>query len=242
MNTDVMLEAFPLLLDGAVLTIELVLISGCCGLFLAIPLALMRLTHNRVLRTISYAYIFFFRGTPLLVQLFLVYYGVAQFDIIRENSTIWPIMRDPYYCALITMSLHTAAYIAEILRGAIIGIPHGEIEAAYALGMNKRIATRRIILPRAFQIALPAYGNEIILMLKGSALVSTITLLDLTGMAKTVLAENYMPVETYMTAGIIYLAITGVIAIGIKFAEWFLHPHYRPRKDTPEDLSGSPAP
>ena len=132
----------------------------------------------------------------MLVQLFLVYYGLAQFDAVR-NSPMWPYLRDPFWCATVTMTLHTAAYIAEILRGAIQAIPPGEIEAARALGMSKPKAMFYIILPRAARIGLPAYSNEVILMLKASALASTVTLLELTGMARTIIARTYLPVEIF---------------------------------------------
>jgi polar amino acid transport system permease protein len=172
-------------------------------------------------RAFPYAYIFFFRGTPLLVQLFLVYYGLAQFDAIR-NSSMWPYLRDPFWCATATMTLHTAAYIAEILRGAIQAIPPGEIEAARALGMSKAKALIYIMLPRAARIGLPAYSNEVILMLKASALASTVTLLELTGMARTIIARTYLPVEIFFAAGMFYLLMAYVLVRGFKLLERWL--------------------
>ncbi|NLY57991.1 MAG: ABC transporter permease subunit, partial [Gammaproteobacteria bacterium] len=166
----------PMLWDGTLLTLQLVGIAVVVGLFFAIPLGLARASRHWYIRALPYSYIFFFRGTPLLLQLFLVYYGLSQFDVVRD-SVLWPYLREPYWCALITMTLHTAAYIAEILRGAIQAVPPGEVEAARALGMSKRQALQHIILPRAIRIGLPAYGNEIILMLKASAVVYTVTLL-----------------------------------------------------------------
>ena len=173
------------------------------------------------MRALPYAYIFFFRGTPLLVQLFLVYYGLAQFDAVR-NSPMWPYLRDPFWCATVTMTLHTAAYIAEILRGAIQAIPPGEIEAARALGMSKPKAMFYIILPRAARIGLPAYSNEVILMLKASALASTVTLLELTGMARTIIARTYLPVEIFFAAGVFYLVMAYVLVRGFKLLERWL--------------------
>ncbi|MBF0372577.1 MAG: ABC transporter permease subunit, partial [Alphaproteobacteria bacterium] len=204
MNFEVIVENLPKLLDGALLTVELVVFSSLAGLALAFPLALARCSPRPWLRAGPWAYIFFFRGTPLLVQLFLVYYGLSQFEAVRA-SLFWPILRDAWWCALITMALHTAAYIAEILRGAIQAVPRGEIEAAHSLGMSVWQAQRRIVLPRAVRIALPAYSNEVILMLKGSALASTITLLELTGTARTVIARTYMPIEIFLAAGVLYL-------------------------------------
>ncbi len=209
MNLDVITANLPKLLQGAALTLELVALSLLAGALLALPLALMRVSERRWLRLPAYAYIFVFRGTPLLVQIFLVYYGLGQFAGVRA-SALWPILREPYWCAIIAFALNTAAYTAEILRGAIQAVPVGEVEAAKAFGMSRALSLRRIILPRALRIALPAYGNEVILMLKGSALASTITLLDLTGMARTIIARTYMPVEIFLAAGLIYLAITFV--------------------------------
>ena len=189
------------------MTVELVVLSLVVGMILALPAALARVSRRWWLRWPAFAYIFFFRGTPLLVQIFLIYYGLGQFETVR-NSALWPILREPYWCAIIAFALNTGAYTAEIFRGAIQAVPVGEVEAATAFGMSRPLALRRIILPRAFRIALPAYGNEVILMLKGSALASTITLLDLTGMARTIIARTYMPVEIFLAAGLIYLAMT----------------------------------
>jgi polar amino acid transport system permease protein len=199
-----------MLLRGALLSFELLVVSGAIGLLIAFPTALARVSPNPLIWVPPYAYIFFFRGTPLLVQLFIVYYGLGQFEAVR-NSFLWPVLREPYWCAVLTMSFHTGAYIAEILRGAIQAVPAGEIEAARALGMSRMAAYRRIILPRAVRIALPAYGNEVILMLKASALASTITLLDLTGMARTIIAKTYTPVEIFAAAGAIYLVMSFVL-------------------------------
>jgi len=141
------------------------------------------------------------------VQLFLFYYGAAQFDAVRE-SIFWPVLKEAYWCALIVFALNTGAYTAEIFRGAIQTVPPGEVEAGTAIGMNKATLYKRVVLPRAIRMALPAYGNEIILMLKGSALAYTITLLDLTGVTRTIIARNYLAIEMYFAAGVIYLVLT----------------------------------
>ena len=214
----VMLESLPRLLQGTLLTLELVALALVAGGLLSVPLALMRVSANPLLRTLPLAYTFFFRGTPLLVQLFLFYYGLAQFEVVRE-SIFWPIVREAYWSALIVFTLNTGAYTTEILRGAIQAVPHGEVEAARAMGMSGGTLYRRIVLPRAYRIALPAYGNEIILMLKASALASTITLLDLTGMARTVIAKTYLPVEIFLVAGAIYLALTFLLVNGFRLLE-----------------------
>lgn len=227
MNWDAVLRMLPLLGEGALLTLQLLLISGAVGLAIAVPMAIARISRSPWLNVPPRVYIFFFRGTPLLVQLFLVYYGLGQFEAIRE-SFLWPVLREAYWCAIITFSLHTGAYITEILRGAMQTVPVGEIEAARAVGLRTSQIYRRIILPRAIRFAIPAYGNELILMLKASALASTITLLDLTGMARTVYAKNYLPVETFLTAGAFYLVITYALTWMIKIAEDRLHPDRRP--------------
>lgn len=207
MNWEEIFVALPKLLDGAVLTLELVFISCIIGFVIAIPVALMRASQNWWVSNIPIIYTFFFRGTPLLVQLFLFYYGAAQFDAVRE-SIFWPVLKEAYWCALIVFALNTGAYTAEIFRGAIQAVPHGEVEAGIAIGMQKHTLYRRIVLPRAIRMALPAYGNEIILMLKSSALAYTITLFDLTGVTRTIIARNYLAIEMYFTAGVIYLLMT----------------------------------
>lgn len=222
MNWQVMIDSLPQLAEGALLTVELIVLSGILGLALAIPIALGRVAQSWWLRAGPFAFIFFFRGTPLLVQIFLIYYGLSQFEFIREGFA-WPILREAYWCAIIAFTLNTAAYTAEILRGAIQAVPVGEVEAAKAIGMSRWMRLRRIILPRAFRIALPAYSNEVILMLKGSALASTITLLDLTGMARTIIARTYMPIEIFIAAGVFYLIIAAVILQGFRFVEKRLH-------------------
>jgi polar amino acid transport system permease protein len=215
---EIIWEYLPKLMEGAWLTLELVFVSGLIGVFLAVPLALMRASENVWLRVLPVGYIFFFRGTPLLVQIFLIYYGASQFDVVKE-SWIWPILREPYWCAIIAFSLNTAAYSAELIRGAIQAIPKGEIEVSQALGMSKPTMIRRIVLPRAFGIVFPAYGNELLLMLKGSALASTITLLDLTGMARTIIARTYTPLEMFFAAGMVYLIIAAVMIGCFKLLE-----------------------
>ncbi len=230
MNWDwsVIVDYFPRLIDGVWVTLELVFLSGLLGIVLAVPLALMRASHNPWLRALPFGYIFFFRGTPLLVQIFLIYYGASQFEAVRE-SVLWPILKEPYWCAIIAFTLNTAAYSAELIRGAIHAIPKGELEAADAYGMSKPMKIRRIVLPRAFGIVLPAYGNELILMLKSSSLASTITLLDITGAARTIIARTYTPLEIFVAAGVLYLVISAVMIGGFRLLEKRLnrHQHYK---------------
>lgn len=221
MNWEVIFKWLPRLAEGAQLTLELVAIAVLAGLLIAIPLGMARASRHWYVRVLPFSYIFFFRGTPLLLQLFLVYYGLAQFDAVRQGP-LWPYLRDPYWCALIAMTMHTAAYIAEIIRGAIQAVPPGEIEAARSLGMSRRQTMWFIILPRAARIGLPAYSNEVILMLKASSLASTITLLELTGMARTIIARTYLPVEIFFAAGLFYLVMTFILVQVFRWLERIL--------------------
>ena len=218
---ELFLKWLPKLIQGATLTLELTALSVIAGLILAIPLGIARSSKLWYVRSLPYGYIFFFRGTPLLIQLFLVYYGLGQFEVVRE-SVLWPYLRSPFWCAVLTMTMHTAAYIAEILRGAIQAIPPGEIEAARALGMSRFKTMVHIMLPRAARIGLPAYSNEVILMLKASSLASTVTLLELTGMTRTIIARNYQTVDMFLIAGVIYLVMSFVLIQGFKLLERWL--------------------
>ncbi len=206
LNFQLMWESVPDLLGGLMVTLELTVLSLIFGMILALPLAALRTARSRVLWMPAYGYITFFRGTPLLVQIFLIYYGSGQFEWIRE-TLLWPVLCEAYWCAILAFSLNTAAYTAEILRGAIQAVPRGEIEAGLALGMSRWLVFRLISLPRAFRLALPAYGNEIILVIKSSSLASTITLLDITGVARTLVAHTYAPYEVFLVAGALYLVV-----------------------------------
>lgn len=228
MNWAVMLESLPALAEGALLTLELVAVSGVLGFMLAVPVAIARVSDRWWMRALPMAHIYFFRGTPLLVQIYLVYYGAGQFEAVR-SSMLWPYLSQAYWCAIIAFTLNTSAYTAEILRGAIQTVPRGEVEAARAVGMGPALIWRRIRLPRAFRIALPAYSNEVILMLKGSALASTITLMDLTGVARTIIARTYTPMELFLAAGLIYGLLTVFILSGFRLIERRLNRHLRPR-------------
>jgi His/Glu/Gln/Arg/opine family amino acid ABC transporter permease subunit len=197
-------------LSGTWLTIQLVVIAAILGFALAVPVALARLSTNPVVNGGASAYSLFFRGTPLLVQFFLIYFGLGQFDLVR-SSFLWPFLREAYVCALITLVFNTAAYSAEIVRGGILAVPRGEVEAARACGMSTLTTYRMVILPRAFSIVLPAYSNEVIILLKGTALASTITLMELMGQAQFIASNTYLPIQTFVIAGVIYYVLTLVI-------------------------------
>ncbi|MCO6410896.1 ABC transporter permease [Hoeflea alexandrii] len=210
MNWYLVIDVMPRLLSGALLTLLLAALSVLAGLLIALPLSLLRSSSSGMLSRPVLAYTFVFRGTPLLVQLFLIYYGAGQIEWIRTTPA-WTILKEPYWCALIAFSLNNAAYTTEILRGGIRAVPAGEVEAAKALGMSYSLRTRRIVLPIAFRLALPAYANEVVLMLKASSLASTITIMELTGTARKIVAQTFSPYEVFISAALIYLAITFVV-------------------------------
>ena len=228
MDIQVIIDNLPLYFRGLWTTIILVISSLAVGLCLAIPIALLASSKNRWISVLPKAYIYFFRGTPLLVQMYMIYHGMGQFGAVRD-SFLWVIFKEAYACALISFALNTAGYTAEILRGAIAQTAFGEIEAAKACGMSSAKIYRRIILPSAFRRALPAYGNEVIFMLHGSALAGVITIIDLFGAAKVVNARNFVPFESFITAGLFYLALTLLIVTGFKKAEKYWHAYLRPR-------------
>ena len=226
MNFELMIETFPKLLSGLNLTIQLVTISLFIGFCLAIGLALLRLSNNTFLSFFAKTYVFYFRGTPLLVQIFLIYYGIAQFEIIRETF-VWSFFKEAYWCGILALTLNTCAYSSEIIRGGIQSVAFGQIESAKSVGMNKFLLYRRIILPIAFRQALPAYGNEIILMVKATSLVSTITLMEVTGIARLIIAKTFSPVEIFIVAGLIYLTINFIVTRLVNFCEIKLTPYLR---------------
>ena len=226
MNFELMIETFPKLLSGLNLTIQLVTISLFLGFCLAIGLALLRLSNNTFLSFFAKTYVFYFRGTPLLVQIFLIYYGIAQFEIIRETF-VWSFFKEAYWCGILALTLNTCAYSSEIIRGGIQSVPFGQIESAKSVGMSRFLLYRRIILPIAFRQALPAYGNEMILMVKATSLVSTITLMEVTGIARLIIAKTFSPVEVFIVAGLIYLTINFIITRLVNFCEIKLTPYLR---------------
>lgn len=231
-------ETFLKLVSAIPLTLELGALSMLLGTALALCLALMRLSGVWVLDGIARLYIFVFRGTPLLVQIFLIYYGLGQFPAIR-HSFLWPFLREPYWCAILALTLNTGAYVAEIIRGGLLSVPNGQIEAARACGMSPFLTFRRIVMPLAIRQALPAYGNEIISIVKATSLASIITLLEVTGVAARIIAETYRTVEVFVVAGAIYLAINFVLTRLVMLAEYRMTPHLRqPPQTLPVSAKG----
>ena len=213
--------------DGFVTTVQLVFLALVIGLVLALPLAILRDSKNPLISKPIWLYVYVFRGTPLLIQLYIIYYGVTLIDGIQETIW-WVLLEDPFIPALIAFVLNTTAYTTEIIRGAIAATPKGEIEAAKAYGMSWWQSTRRIILPSAMRRALPAYSNEVIFMLHASAIASVVTIVDLTGAARLVNSRYYAPFESFLTAGLFYMALTFMILACFKFAEKRFLAYLRP--------------
>ena len=229
MDVQAIIDNLPLYFQGLRITVVLVVASLLLGLCLAIPIALLATSKRKWVSALPKAYIYFFRGTPLLVQMFMIYHGMGQFEAVRE-SFLWIVFREAWACALVAFALNTAGYTGEILRGTIAQTPYGEVEAAKSCGMSTAQIYRRIILPSTFRRALPAYGNEVIFMLHGSSLAGLITIVDLFGAAKIVNARNFVPFESFITAGLFYLACTFIIVWGFKKAEHYWHAYLRPRE------------
>ena len=218
MDLDLMISSFPKLLNATLVTLKLLSLSLIFGLMLGLFFAILRLNKNIFLNKFSYFYSYVFRGTPLLVQIFIIYFGFGQIEFLR-SSFLWIILKEPYWCAIIAFSLNTGAYTSEILRSAFETINKGFIEAGDSLGVSKKIIFYKIQIPIAIRQSLPAYGNEIILMMKGTSLASTVTLMDLTGVAKYIISTTFKPVEVFIVAGGIYLFMTFIIHNVIKFLE-----------------------
>ncbi len=212
------LENIPEMLKGIGLTLELMFISLVLGTALAIVLLLMRISGKWYLVAPSVVYIYIFRGTPILVQIFIIYHGLAQFDFIKE-SIFWSILREPYGCAIVSLTLNTGAYVSEILRGGVIGVERGLHEAGAALGLSSRQRFIYITSPIAIRLAIPAYSNDVVSLMKATALASTITLLDMMGIARTINAETYAPYEAFIPLAIIYLILTWFIQKGFGLFE-----------------------
>ncbi len=218
MRFELMYESFFKIVEGIPLTLQVVSISTILGIFLAVAVALMRISGNRLMSLPAYYFVYLIRGTPLLLQLYFVYYGLSQFEVIRE-SILWPILKEPYWCGIITLTISTGAYSSEIIRGGILSVSKNYIEASGALGLSQIKTFILITLPITVRQALPAYGNELILMVKASSLISIVTLMEITGIARTIISKTYAPVEIFLVAGSIYLVINFIIVIFVNLAE-----------------------
>ena len=218
MDLDLMISSFPKLLNATLVTLKLLSLSLIFGLILGLFFAILRLNKNIFINRFAYGYSYVFRGTPLLVQIFIIYFGLGQIEYLR-STVLWIILKEPYWCAIIAFALNTGAYTSEILRSAFQTIKPGIIEAGKSLGISNKVIFYKIQIPIAIRQSLPAYGNEIILMMKGTSLASTVTIMDLTGVAKYIISTTFKPIEVFIVAGGIYLFMTFIIHNVIKFLE-----------------------
>lgn len=230
-------EVLLKLLAGLPLTLQLATLSVSIGAVLALGLALAQEGGQRAIVWPIQAFVLVFRGTPLLVQIFLIYYGLGQFRPSLQAANLWWLFREPYWCAILALSLNTAAYGGEILRAGLQSVALGQIEAARACGMSPWLRLRRIVLPQAIRNVLPAYGNEIILMVKGTSLASVITLMEVTGIAQSLIAQTYRAIEVFACAGLIYLTINFMITSLVAWGEYALTPDRR----RPDGASNTPS-
>lgn len=212
MNLELLERYGPRMLDGLSVTAALVVASLVFGALLSLPIVLARVEGRRVARTAAGAYVQFFRGTPVLAQLFLVYYGAGQFRIGLEEAGLWWLFRDAWFCALLAFTLNTAAYQAQILSGAIASVPRGQWEAARALGLHTAVIYWRVVLPQALMVALRPYGNEVVLMIKASAVASVVTVFDLMGVTRLAFSRSF-DFEVYFWAAALYLLLTEGVRI-----------------------------
>ncbi|KAA8985392.1 MULTISPECIES: ABC transporter permease [Gammaproteobacteria] len=212
---------------GLTTTVQLVFLSLVIGLLMAVPLAILRTVRNPFVSGPVWLYTYLFRGTPLLIQLYIIYYGIGQIEGIQETFW-WDIFRDPFYPALLAFTLNTAAYTTEIIRGALMATPPGEVEAAKAYGMSWALRMRRIILPSAFRRAIQAYSNEVIFMLHASAIASVVTIVDLTGAARDIYSRFYAPFTAFIAVALIYMALTFLIVYAFRRLERHLLKHQSP--------------
>ena len=218
MDISLIVTSLPKLLSAAVITLKLLSLSLFFGIFIGLIFAILRLNKNPIINKFAYGYSYVFRGTPLLVQIFIIYYGLGQIEYFR-STFLWVVFKEPYWCAIIAFALNTGAYTSEILRSAFQTIKPGIIEAGKSLGISNKIIFYKIQIPVAIRQSLPAYGNEIILMMKGTSLASTVTLMDITGVAKHIVSTTYKPLEIFLLAGAIYLFMTFLIHNFIKYLE-----------------------
>ncbi len=218
MRVDLIAENWTLFASGVWMTLQLTFLALAIGFCIALPAGIARARRKPVISPLINGYVYLFRGTPLLVQLFLIYYGLSQFEFIRD-SWAWAYLRDPWWCALIAFSLNSGAYATEIIRGAVETTPRGELEAAKALGLSPFKSDALVLVPSALRRALPQYGNEAVFMLHGSVVASVITLQDILGAGRTLNAKYYLAYEGFLTAAALYMAITFVLVFAFRQLE-----------------------
>jgi len=219
MDLDILQESIPAILSALPVTLILVSISLLFGFFLAVAVALARISPYWFLNRPAYFFVYIFRSTPLLIQMFLIYYGSGQFRDELDAVGLWQFFKDPWFCAILSLTLNTGAYTSEIIRGGIESVSKGLLEAGRACGMSTVLLFKRITFPLAMRQALPGYGNEVILMVKSTSLASTITIMDMTGVYKEIASEYFSPFEPIIVAGAIYLALNYIVTLMISAAE-----------------------
>ncbi len=232
MDWPVIVSSLPAFAGGLKVCLILLVVSVATGFVCALPLAVARVSARRWLRWPVWLFTYVFRGTPLLVQLFVIYYGLAQFEMLRE-SALWPLLRQAWFCAWLAFALNTTAYATEIFAGALRATPGGEVEAARAYGLSGWRLYRRILLPSALRRALPQYSNEVVSTLHATAIVSTVTLVDVTRVARDVYATHLLPTEAFGTASVIYFVLTFLLIGGFKWLERRYLIHLRPARGSP---------
>jgi octopine/nopaline transport system permease protein len=237
---DFYLSTMWSVLKALPLTLEIWFFGIAFGLLIATGLTWLRASGHKSGEYFTRAYVFIFRGSPLLVQLYLIYFGLSQFDFVRHSPILWPILRDPMYCTIVAMALNTAAYESEIFRGALRAVPVGQIEAAKAFGMSAFTRFRLVTLPIALRLALPAYSTEIILMTKATALASVVTIMEMMGTAQKIQHDTFRPIEVLTCAGVIYLLLNLSIARLFAWVEYRLSPHLRPPPEQSQQIKPVP--
>ncbi|PJO48136.1 ABC transporter permease [Brucella pituitosa] len=245
MSLEIFLQAVPVVLTGLKLTVIITVLSFLVGQIFALPIGLALTSGSRLLRWPAVVYTFLIRGSPLLVQLFILYYGLAQFSAVR-SSIFWPIIRDPLNCAIIAIGLNSAAYVAVIVAGGLRRLPPGQLEACVSLGLSKVSRMHYVLLPQVYRAILPSIGNELVLVLKASSLASAVTVMEITGAARAFTSKTYAPFEVFIVAGIGYLAIGFIFGLVFNAFERRLPSgttitnNSRPRKSKTKALGATP--
>ena len=226
LNQSLLFRNFIEVLFGLDNTLLLLIISLPVGFVLSLIFAIGRVSENKLISKTIASYIFVIRGTPLLVQIYLIYFGLGSVEFIRE-SFLWYLLKEPFWCGVLALTVNTVAYGSEIFRGGIQSVTKGQIESGLSLGFNKLMLLRKVILPIALRKVLPSYGNELILMVKATSLVSLTTYMEMTGIARKIMAKTFAPVEAFIAAGILYLFLNFLMVQFVKYLEWKYNPHLR---------------
>ena len=225
-NEYLLFRNFIEVIAGLDNTLLLLFISLPIGFVLSLVFALGRVSENKLISKTIASYIFVIRGTPLLVQIYLIYFGLGSVKFIRE-SFLWYLLEEPFWCGVLALTINTVAYGSEIFRGGIQSVTKGQIESGLSLGFNRLTLLRKVILPIALRKVLPSYGNELILMVKATSLVSLTTYMEMTGIARKIMAKTFAPVEAFVAAGILYLFLNFLMVQFVKYLEWKYNPHLK---------------